>query len=181
MWQECGRRGACPASSLACRGGGGPWLPARLFVPQVAVDGGWSPWGAWGRCSRTCGGGVEFSYRECADPEPRNGGQYCEGQRARYRSCNTQACPGHSGESSVAPALPPGGQVPELRPELGFAPQPRASGRSSARSTTAPPTWTTAGTGRSGSPSTPASRPGTGASSSAGPEAAASSRSLIPR
>lgn len=96
-------------------------LNSWLFPLQVLVDGGWSPWGPWRGCSRTCGGGVEFSYRECTDPEPRNGGKYCEGQRVQYRSCNTQACPDHSGESSfpttpdwligfIKRALPPGGQ-----------------------------------------------------------------------
>uniref|UniRef100_A0A3Q3XGH4 Peptidase M12B domain-containing protein n=1 Tax=Mola mola TaxID=94237 RepID=A0A3Q3XGH4_MOLML len=49
-------------------------------------------WGPWQQCSRTCGGGVEFSYRECANPVPQNGGKYCEGQRVQYQSCNTQPC-----------------------------------------------------------------------------------------
>ncbi|XP_010865083.2 A disintegrin and metalloproteinase with thrombospondin motifs 8 [Esox lucius] len=59
---------------------------------QEPVDGGWSVWGPWGSCSRSCGGGVEFSQRECTDPEPQNGGSYCLGQRIKYQSCNTQAC-----------------------------------------------------------------------------------------
>uniref|UniRef100_H3DA48 ADAM metallopeptidase with thrombospondin type 1 motif 8 n=1 Tax=Tetraodon nigroviridis TaxID=99883 RepID=H3DA48_TETNG len=71
----------------------------EVMRPPVVVDGGWGAWGAWRRCSRTCGGGVEFSHRECTDPEPQNGGKYCEGQRVQYRSCNTQACPGHSAKS----------------------------------------------------------------------------------
>lgn len=80
---------------------------SRLLGSQVVVDGGWSRWGPWQRCSRTCGGGVEFSYRECSHPEPRNGGKYCEGQRVQYRSCSTQACPDHDGESSAAPGGAP--------------------------------------------------------------------------
>lgn len=79
--------------------------------PQVVVDGGWSPWGPWQRCSRTCGGGVEFSYRECTDPEPQNGGKYCEGQRVQYQSCNTQACPDHSGESPPPSPIAPDRQT----------------------------------------------------------------------
>lgn len=35
---------------------------------------------------------MEFSYRECANPVPQNGGKYCEGQRVQYQSCNTQPC-----------------------------------------------------------------------------------------
>lgn len=66
-----------------------------LQVPQA---GGWGPWGSWGDCSRSCGGGVQFSYRDCTRPVPRNGGKYCEGRRTRFRSCNTQDCPTGSGE-----------------------------------------------------------------------------------
>ncbi|XP_030044177.1 A disintegrin and metalloproteinase with thrombospondin motifs 4 isoform X2 [Microcaecilia unicolor] len=61
---------------------------------NTPVNGGWGSWGAWGECSRTCGGGVQFSIRECNKPVPRNGGKYCEGKRTQYRSCNTKECPG---------------------------------------------------------------------------------------
>ncbi|XP_004714272.2 A disintegrin and metalloproteinase with thrombospondin motifs 8 isoform X1 [Echinops telfairi] len=61
--------------------------------PKAVVDGAWAPWGPWGECSRTCGGGVQFSYRECKDPEPQNGGRYCLGRRTKYQSCQTEECP----------------------------------------------------------------------------------------
>lgn len=60
---------------------------------QAVVDGGWAAWGPWGECSRTCGGGVQFSHRECKDPEPQNGGRYCLGRRTKYQSCHTEECP----------------------------------------------------------------------------------------
>ncbi|XP_060107206.1 A disintegrin and metalloproteinase with thrombospondin motifs 8 [Heteronotia binoei] len=60
---------------------------------QPAVDGNWGSWGPWGPCSRTCDGGVHFSYRDCDNPMPRNGGKYCEGQRIKYQSCHTDECP----------------------------------------------------------------------------------------
>ncbi|XP_034024964.1 A disintegrin and metalloproteinase with thrombospondin motifs 8-like isoform X2 [Thalassophryne amazonica] len=63
-----------------------------METQEVALDGEWSSWGPWQQCSRTCGGGVEFSYRECTNPVPENGGKYCEGQRVQYQSCNTQPC-----------------------------------------------------------------------------------------
>lgn len=70
-------------------------LSVLLQIPQA---GGWGSWGSWGDCSRTCGGGVQFSSRDCTRPVPRNGGKYCEGRRTRFRSCHTQDCPSGSGE-----------------------------------------------------------------------------------
>ncbi|XP_039619927.1 A disintegrin and metalloproteinase with thrombospondin motifs 8-like [Polypterus senegalus] len=71
----------------------------ELLKPKVLVDGQWAAWSPWGDCSRTCGGGVQFSYRDCNDPEPQNGGKYCEGQRVKYQSCNIQDCPSNHGKS----------------------------------------------------------------------------------
>uniref|UniRef100_A0A8D0G7I3 ADAM metallopeptidase with thrombospondin type 1 motif 8 n=1 Tax=Sphenodon punctatus TaxID=8508 RepID=A0A8D0G7I3_SPHPU len=70
----------------------GSCVAQAMVKPQPVVDGNWGPWGIWGPCSRTCGGGVHFSYRDCNDPEPQNGGKYCEGQRAKYQSCHTEEC-----------------------------------------------------------------------------------------
>lgn len=64
---------------------------------QTPVHGSWGSWGAWGECSRTCGGGVQYSFRECDNPVPRNGGKYCEGKRVQYRSCNIEDCPDNDG------------------------------------------------------------------------------------
>ncbi|XP_036413434.1 A disintegrin and metalloproteinase with thrombospondin motifs 1 [Colossoma macropomum] len=64
---------------------------------QTPVNGGWGTWGPWGECSRTCGGGVQYSFRDCDNPLPKNGGKYCEGKRIQYRSCNTEACPDSNG------------------------------------------------------------------------------------
>ncbi|KAM4719507.1 A disintegrin and metalloproteinase with thrombospondin motifs 6 [Anableps anableps] len=61
-----------------------------------STDGGWGPWSLWGECSRTCGGGVSSSMRHCDTPAPFGGGKYCLGERKRYRSCNTDACPAGS-------------------------------------------------------------------------------------
>lgn len=63
-----------------------------IFV-YFQVDGRWGKWGQFGSCSRTCGGGVQLSKRECNNPVPSNGGKYCQGVRVKYRSCNLNRCP----------------------------------------------------------------------------------------
>ncbi|XP_075710637.1 A disintegrin and metalloproteinase with thrombospondin motifs 5 [Rhinoderma darwinii] len=60
---------------------------------SISSHGNWGSWGPWGQCSRTCGGGVQFAYRHCNDPAPRNSGRYCTGKRAINRSCNVNMCP----------------------------------------------------------------------------------------
>uniref|UniRef100_A0A671NZW5 ADAM metallopeptidase with thrombospondin type 1 motif, 15b n=1 Tax=Sinocyclocheilus anshuiensis TaxID=1608454 RepID=A0A671NZW5_9TELE len=71
----------------------------EVMRPKPAVDGGWGEWGPWQPCSRSCGGGVMFSYRECTRPSPKNGGKYCVGQRVKYQFCNKQACENNRGKS----------------------------------------------------------------------------------
>ncbi|KAG8450276.1 hypothetical protein GDO86_002797 [Hymenochirus boettgeri] len=66
---------------------------------ETPVHGGWGLWGQWGECSTTCGGGIQYSVRECDSPVPKNGGKYCEGKRVQYRSCNTLDCPENNGKT----------------------------------------------------------------------------------
>ena len=47
---------------------------------------------SWSDCSRTCGGGIRKSVRDCDTPTPTNGGLYCTGDRLRYKSCKTEDC-----------------------------------------------------------------------------------------
>ncbi|GFY39610.1 a disintegrin and metalloproteinase with thrombospondin motifs 9 [Trichonephila inaurata madagascariensis] len=58
-----------------------------------AQNGEWGEWQSYGPCSRSCGGGVARSIRECDNPRPTNGGRYCVGERIRYKSCQTRNCP----------------------------------------------------------------------------------------
>ncbi|XP_031637497.1 A disintegrin and metalloproteinase with thrombospondin motifs 9 isoform X2 [Contarinia nasturtii] len=78
--------------------GTGHWCQHGKCVPRnrkalTKVDGGWGPWNQFDQCSRTCGGGVQSSTRECNSPAPTNGGKYCIGTRIKYRSCNIHDCP----------------------------------------------------------------------------------------
>ncbi|XP_069745131.1 A disintegrin and metalloproteinase with thrombospondin motifs 1 [Narcine bancroftii] len=88
------------------RCGEGKWCMEGKCVNQTSikdystpVHGGWGVWGSWGECSRTCGGGVQYSFRHCDHPIPKNGGKYCEGKRVQYRSCNTMDCPYRNGKT----------------------------------------------------------------------------------
>nr|XP_023026845.1 A disintegrin and metalloproteinase with thrombospondin motifs 7-like [Leptinotarsa decemlineata] len=58
-----------------------------------AINGGWGSYGSWSSCSRTCGGGVSISQRECDNPVPQYGGRYCLGERKKYKICNKDPCP----------------------------------------------------------------------------------------
>ncbi|EGI62484.1 A disintegrin and metalloproteinase with thrombospondin motifs 7 [Acromyrmex echinatior] len=58
----------------------------------AAVHGGWGEWGPMGPCSRTCGGGLKYSERECDRPIPENRGRYCIGERRKLFTCNTTPC-----------------------------------------------------------------------------------------
>ncbi|KAJ8950763.1 hypothetical protein NQ318_011256 [Aromia moschata] len=73
------------------------WCYQRKCVPKnkedvIPIDGGWGPWQEFGPCSRTCGGGIKASHRNCDSPVPINGGTYCTGESVRYISCNTMDC-----------------------------------------------------------------------------------------
>ncbi|CAB3359030.1 Hypothetical predicted protein [Cloeon dipterum] len=99
LW--CSVNGTCttslrpPADGTNC--GHRKWCMNRECVEvrdsPVAVDGGWGEWRAFTECSRSCGGGVATSERDCDHPKPAHGGLYCTGARKRYRVCNTKSCP----------------------------------------------------------------------------------------
>ncbi|XP_078384720.1 thrombospondin-1-like [Oculina patagonica] len=63
----------------------------------ILTNGGWSHWGAWGKCSVTCGGGSQTRWRSCNNPPPSNGGHKCRGPETHKRSCNTNRCPSKKG------------------------------------------------------------------------------------
>jgi hypothetical protein len=58
-----------------------------------AVAGGWSEWGKFSACTRSCGGGVKHAERVCNNPAPRDGGLFCLGESRQYKICNTKPCP----------------------------------------------------------------------------------------
>lgn len=60
----------------------------------VVAHGHWSPWSAWGACSRTCNGGQMRRYRTCDNPRPSHGGRACGGPDSQVQRCNANMCPG---------------------------------------------------------------------------------------
>ena len=64
------------------------------FVSFVAVDGGYSAWTPWSKCSVTCGGGVQQRIRTCSKPPPKGVGRDCSGlgPAKENQDCNTESC-----------------------------------------------------------------------------------------
>ena len=63
---------------LPCDGISEEWRECKSVVP-CAVDGGWSVWSIWSKCSVTCGDGVQVRLRYCNNPSPTFGGRNCKG------------------------------------------------------------------------------------------------------
>uniref|UniRef100_A0A1B6E382 Peptidase M12B domain-containing protein n=2 Tax=Clastoptera arizonana TaxID=38151 RepID=A0A1B6E382_9HEMI len=93
---ECVTKGDPPADGTFCATD--MWCFKQNCVsigrrPGV-INGEWGKWSEWSQCTRTCGGGVESSFRVCNNPKPSKGGRYCIGKRMRHRMCFTNPCQG---------------------------------------------------------------------------------------
>uniref|UniRef100_A0A4W5JRJ1 Semaphorin-5A n=1 Tax=Hucho hucho TaxID=62062 RepID=A0A4W5JRJ1_9TELE len=60
---------------------------------EILLDGSWSCWSGWSKCSVTCGGGHYMRTRTCNNPPPAYGGDICLGLHTEEALCNTQSCP----------------------------------------------------------------------------------------
>ncbi|XP_063679708.1 SCO-spondin-like [Bolinopsis microptera] len=56
------------------------------------VDGGWSEFGDWSKCSAECNAGTQKRTRSCTNPAPSNGGEKCEGDDGESQTCNLHPC-----------------------------------------------------------------------------------------
>ncbi|KAM6089495.1 LOW QUALITY PROTEIN: SCO-spondin-like, partial [Chlamydotis macqueenii] len=101
--RPCARAGGCRGASAQQRPcnlphcAGGPRCPPSRAPCSgeacVGRDCAWTPWGPWGACSRSCGGGQQLRLRAYSPPGP--GGRWCPRVRsahAQRRFCGLQAC-----------------------------------------------------------------------------------------
>jgi len=68
-----------------------PYLILLMICFNI-VNGGWGPYGPYGSCSKTCGGGYQKRYRKCNKPKPQYGGRPCSGSNSQTGMCNTIYC-----------------------------------------------------------------------------------------
>ena len=57
------------------------------------VDGKWSGWAGWSRCSVSCGGGKRSRTKPCTNPAPAHGGKTCVGSGREEQTCSLNNCP----------------------------------------------------------------------------------------
>ena len=72
-------------------------IPYSLSVSHFycLVNGGYSLWGEWTKCSVTCGQGQQNRIRDCSNPAPRFGGADCSalGEPFESKECYLKVCP----------------------------------------------------------------------------------------
>lgn len=93
-------------STLPCKNGGlcqnenghyncsclGSFKGKNCEIP--ILNGGWSNWSEFSKCSVTCGRGVKFRSRICNNPPPDSDGLQCDPTKSsENKACNAQDCP----------------------------------------------------------------------------------------
>ena len=66
----------------------------KIVNLAISVNGGWSAFGPWNVCSKTCDGGQQTRTRSCSNPPPWNGGTQCVGTSQETKSCSLEKCQG---------------------------------------------------------------------------------------
>ena len=65
---------------------------SNIFNLTFLVNGGWGVWGSFGKCSKTCGGGLKEKTRRCNKPSAEYGGLECKGKDKISKPCRTKPC-----------------------------------------------------------------------------------------
>ena len=63
-----------------------------LNILEATIDGNWSLWSEWTKCSATCKGGRKSRSRVCDSPSPSGGGKNCSGPSSEIKICNIKKC-----------------------------------------------------------------------------------------
>jgi hypothetical protein len=108
VWAKWGLWGGCTKTcgtgiKVRSRDSAGPFHGGSPCVGNVndqencnafscPIDCAWNSWGAWGECSKSCGGGLKLRQRMYL-PMAHNGGKVCPGSPAEILVCNVQECP----------------------------------------------------------------------------------------
>lgn len=109
-------------------------LPTPSPTPYTGpVGGGWSQWGSWSGCTKTCGssGGERMRERFCDHPRPKRGGHKCSGEGHQKGRCKTPLCAVHGGWSGWGEwttCTEPCGTGEQLRERLCDNPAPSHGG-----------------------------------------------------
>ena len=112
-WTACSRScgGGARSRSRTCSGrlhggidcSGGSVGTDACNAQPCPIDGGWSTWGTWTACSKTCSAGTKHRSRTCTNPSPAHHGKACYGREqgglnveARdSMACTERPCPTH--------------------------------------------------------------------------------------
>ena len=63
------------------------WQSSCLCSFSVPINGGWTDWGKWSMCSKTCETGSQSRDRSCTNPAPAFGGESCVGPSVENKVC----------------------------------------------------------------------------------------------
>ncbi|XP_047135033.1 uncharacterized protein LOC100209306 isoform X2 [Hydra vulgaris] len=88
--KECSGNGGCASDgTCVCNDG---YTPADNCEKKLSpINGAWTSWSVFTKCSKGCDGGIQQRYRFCSSPK--YGGNDCIGVSAEEQPCNTQSCP----------------------------------------------------------------------------------------
>ncbi|XP_065671366.1 uncharacterized protein LOC136089329 [Hydra vulgaris] len=130
--KECSGNGVCVSDNkCVCNNGYDPSDNCNSkFTP---INGKWSSWSMWSKCSVPCNGnGIKKRYRFCSNPEPKYGGNLCDGKYVEESECNNIYCSEDGGYTEWSPfsscSQTCGGGV-EIRTRTCINPSPLGDGK----------------------------------------------------
>ncbi|XP_074625866.1 coadhesin-like [Acropora palmata] len=92
--QDCNKNVPCPGEvNFVQKCLPPPLENSLLFSLPNQMNGNWAEWGAWTKCSLTCGPGTQTRVRQCNNPAPAYGGKNCDGPFRQSGVCIKKKCP----------------------------------------------------------------------------------------